>query len=105
VLDKFKMCVIAIPAYQADAVAAYKASSDANLPPQKKLQWNNTGRGYPDIAALGGTKTPYCIATGGRFTGVAGTVVQVTQINALLYRGNHIYKQRYQQRVLRKTEC
>jgi len=63
----------AIPAYQADAVAAYKASSDANLPPQKKLQWNNTGRGYPDIAALGGTKTPYCIATGGRFTGVAGT--------------------------------
>merc|ERR1740133_5366 len=63
----------AIPAYQANAVAAYKASSDANLPPQKKLQWNNTGRGYPDIAALGGTKTPYCIATGGRFTGVAGT--------------------------------
>lgn len=63
----------AIPAYQADAVAAYKNSSDANLPPQNKLQWNNTGRGYPDIAALGGTKTPYCIATGGRFTGVAGT--------------------------------
>merc|ERR1712224_662691 len=33
----------------------------------------NTGRGYPDIAALGGQKAPYCVATGGRFAGVAGT--------------------------------
>ena len=63
----------AIPDYQAAAVAAYKANPAANLPDQSKLVWNNTGRGYPDIAALGGTKTPYCIATGGRFTGVAGT--------------------------------
>lgn len=63
----------AIPDYQAAAVAAYKASPDANLPDPKKLAWNNTGRGYPDIAALGGTKTPYCIASGGRFEGVAGT--------------------------------
>jgi tripeptidyl-peptidase-1 len=62
-----------IPAYQAAAVAAYKANPAANLPDPTKLVWNNTGRGYPDIAALGGTKTPYCIATGGRFTGVAGT--------------------------------
>jgi len=63
----------AIPDYQAAAVAAYKASPDANLPNPKKLAWNNTGRGYPDIAALGGTKTPYCIASGGNFEGVAGT--------------------------------
>lgn len=62
-----------IPDYQADAVKAYKANPNANLPDQSKLQWNNTGRGYPDIAALGGTKTPYCVATGGRFAGVAGT--------------------------------
>ena len=41
------------------------------LPPQKL--WNNTGRGYPDVAALGGQKAPYCVATGGRFAGVAGT--------------------------------
>merc|ERR1712194_594159 len=40
-----------IPEYQKAAVAAYKAASDADLPPQKL--WNNTGRGYPDIAALG----------------------------------------------------
>jgi len=60
-----------IPAYQQADVAAYKAAPDADLPPQKL--WNSTGRGYPDVAALGGTKTPYCVATGGSFTGVAGT--------------------------------
>jgi len=61
----------AIPEFQKAAVAAYKSNPDANLPPQ--AYWNNTGRGYPDIAALGGLKAPYCIATGGTFSGVAGT--------------------------------
>lgn len=61
----------AIPDYQKDAVAAYKSNPDAHMPPQ--AYWNNTGRGYPDVSALGGTKTPYCVATGGSFTGVAGT--------------------------------
>jgi len=62
-----------IPDYQADVVAAYKEASKAagNLPDQKL--WNNTGRGYPDIAALGGQVNPYCIVSGGRFAGVAGT--------------------------------
>lgn len=60
-----------IPEYQKAAVAAYKASPDANLPPQ--TLWNNTGRGYPDVAALGGQKNPYCVAVNGRFAGVAGT--------------------------------
>lgn len=61
----------AIPAYQKSAVEAYKSSPDAKLPPQK--YWNGTGRGYPDVSALGGTKTPYCVRTGGSFAGVAGT--------------------------------
>lgn len=61
----------AIPDYQKDAVAAYKASPDAKLPPQQ--YWNATGRGYPDVAALGGTKTPYCVNSNGAFGGVAGT--------------------------------
>lgn len=61
----------AIPDYQKAAVAAYKASVAAKLPPANL--WNNTGRGYPDVSALGGQKTPYCVATGGRFSGVAGT--------------------------------
>merc|ERR1712151_405527 len=49
----------------------YKSSPDADLPPQKL--WNNTGRGYPDIAALGGEKAPYGVAVNGMFSGVAGT--------------------------------
>jgi len=61
----------AIPSYQKDAVAAYKASKDADLPPANL--WNNTGRGYPDISALGGQKAPYCITANGLFEGVAGT--------------------------------
>merc|ERR1712139_681263 len=60
-----------IPDWQKTAVAAYKASADADLPPSNL--WNNTGRGYPDVAALGGEVNPYCVATGGSFTGVAGT--------------------------------
>merc|ERR1712217_423243 len=61
----------AIPSYQATAVAAYKASKDADLPPANL--WNNTGRGYPDISALGGQKAPYCVTANGLFEGVAGT--------------------------------
>merc|ERR1712194_511475 len=60
-----------IPDYQKQAVADYLASSDANLPPANL--WNRTGRGYPDVAALGGQKNPYCIAYNGEFAGVAGT--------------------------------
>merc|ERR1712228_58348 len=64
-----------IPEYQKTAVASYKSSADADLPPQN--MWNNTGRGYPDVAALGGQKAPYCIASSGRFAGVAGTSASV----------------------------
>jgi tripeptidyl-peptidase-1 len=60
-----------IPEWQKEAVAAYKASPDADLPPAKL--WNNTGRGYPDVAALGGLVNPYCVASSGMFQGVAGT--------------------------------
>ena len=40
----------AIPAYQAEAVAAYLSQPD--LPP--KDLWNSTGRAYPDVSALAG---------------------------------------------------
>ena len=60
-----------IPAFQTDAVAKYKADPSALLPPQQ--MWNNTGRGYPDVAALGGEGNPYCVVAGGRAEGVAGT--------------------------------
>lgn len=60
-----------IPAWQEVAVGAYKGNPDADLPDASL--WNNTGRGYPDIAALGGQVNPYCICANGRFEGVAGT--------------------------------
>jgi len=59
----------AIPSYQTDAVASYKNSTD--LPEQRF--WNNTGRGYPDVSALGGIKNAYCIVTANQFAGVGGT--------------------------------
>jgi len=61
----------AVPEWQKKAVADYLSASDADLPPSNL--WNNTGRGYPDVAALGGQVNPYCVATGGSFQGVAGT--------------------------------
>jgi len=75
-----------IPAYQADAVAAYKASPDADLPSQS--YWNNTGRGYPDVAALGGQKNSYCVVTGGRFAGVAGTSASCPVVAGIFARLN-----------------
>eukprot|EP00750_Incisomonas_marina_P018947 INCI3180.1.p1 GENE.INCI3180.1~~INCI3180.1.p1 ORF type:complete len:579 (-),score=115.44 INCI3180.1:537-2273(-) len=60
-----------IPTWQADAVSKYKADPSANLPPQQ--MWNNTGRGYPDVAALGGQENPYCVLVNGVTEGVAGT--------------------------------
>jgi tripeptidyl-peptidase-1 len=74
-----------IPAYQADAVAAYKARADANFPDQS--YWNNTGRGYPDVAALGGQKTSYCVQAG-RFEGVAGTSASCPVVAGIFARLN-----------------
>eukprot|EP00937_MAST-01D_sp_MAST-1D-sp2_P005366 g5366.t1 len=61
----------AIPSYQADAVATYKTTAASSLPPQS--YWNNTGRGYPDVAALGGQQNAYCVSVSKTLAGVAGT--------------------------------
>ena len=50
-----------IPSYQASFVSEYLSNPDADLPNAKL--WNQTGRAYPDIAALAGSQNPYCIAT------------------------------------------
>lgn len=60
-----------IPSYQATAVSTYKANAGAHLPPAS--MWNNTGRGYPDVAALAGQANPYCIGAGSMMIGIAGT--------------------------------
>jgi len=75
-----------IPAYQVDAVAAYKARADANLPDQS--YWNNTGRGYPDVAALGGQKTSYCVQGTLSMVGVAGTSASCPVVSGIFARLN-----------------
>jgi tripeptidyl-peptidase-1 len=60
-----------IPSYQKEAVAGYFASG-VKLPPSKL--YNAEGRGYPDVAALGGVKAPYCVhASSFQWGGVGGT--------------------------------
>ena len=75
-----------IPAYQAAAVATYKKRPDANLPPQS--MWNNTGRGYPDLAALGGPGNPYCIGAGSLMLGIYGTSAACPVAAAIMARLN-----------------
>merc|ERR1719409_1406279 len=60
-----------IPGWQSEALKTYKANPAASLPPQ--AMWNNTGRGYPDVAALGGQTNSYCVVDNGAAQGVAGT--------------------------------
>jgi tripeptidyl-peptidase-1 len=50
--------------------------------------YNDTGRGYPDVAALGGQKAPYCITCGGRFVGVAGTSASTPVVGGIVAKLN-----------------
>jgi len=77
-----------IPDYQKDAVAKYKSSSDANLPPQ--TMWNNTGRGYPDVSALAGQQNSYCISVSGGLMGIYGTSAATPVTAAIFARLNGI---------------
>jgi len=75
-----------IPAYQQEAVAGYKARSDANLPNQSL--WNATGRGFPDISALGGQKNKFCVAADGEWNGVSGTSASTPVVAGIFARLN-----------------
>ena len=76
----------AIPDYQQAAVAAYKRSANATLPPQ--AYWNATGRGYPDVSALAGEQNPYCIGVGSMMMGIAGTSAATPVVAAIFARLN-----------------
>eukprot|EP00945_MAST-04E_sp_MAST-4E-sp1_P005495 g5495.t1 len=78
----------AIPAYQTAAVAKYKSSPAAHLPPQS--MWNNTGRGYPDVAALGGPSNSYCIGAGSMLLGIYGTSAACPVTAAIFSRLNGV---------------
>eukprot|EP01062_Namystynia_karyoxenos_P012723 TRINITY_DN1459_c0_g1_i2.p1 TRINITY_DN1459_c0_g1~~TRINITY_DN1459_c0_g1_i2.p1 ORF type:complete len:600 (+),score=225.37 TRINITY_DN1459_c0_g1_i2:88-1800(+) len=78
----------ATPSYQAAAVKQYFGAAGAALPAAAK--WNNTGRGYPDVSALGGQQNPYCIHAGGLFAGVAGTSASCPVVAAVFARLNEV---------------
>jgi len=64
----------AIPSWQASAVSSYLAAAKAAGVLPASTMFNSSGRAYPDIAALGGSVNPYCVAIrGGSFGGVSGT--------------------------------
>ena len=65
------------------------ASSTQGLLPAAHL-FNDTGRGYPDVAALGGQKAPYCITSNGRFAGVAGTSASTPVVGGIIAKLNAV---------------
>ncbi len=81
-----------VPEYQAAAVATYKMAmaTAGRLPPAG--MWNATGRGYPDLSALGGEVNPYCVAVaGGReLGGVWGTSASTPVVAGIFVRLNNL---------------
>mmetsp|Transcript_46550 Transcript_46550/g.81983 ORF Transcript_46550/g.81983 Transcript_46550/m.81983 type:complete len:651 (-) Transcript_46550:338-2290(-) len=76
------------PSYQRDAIDIFlnRSLEAGTLPPEDK--WNSTGRGYPDLAALGGTQNPYCIQATLRMLPVAGTSASAPMVAGLIARLN-----------------
>lgn len=81
-----------IPAYQKAAVESYKTAATAAGVLPSQTFWNNTGRGYPDVAALGGEQNPYCVAAtlvaGSMMLGVAGTSASCPVVSGVIARLN-----------------
>merc|ERR1712032_1768713 len=80
------------PAWQKEAVQKYLTASAkaGNLPPAKAF--NQSGRAYPDVSALGGEQNPYCIAARtfivDLMQGVAGTSASSPVFAAIVARLN-----------------
>jgi len=81
------------PDYQKAAVEAYlKKASQTNFYPDES-HFNKTGRGYPDVSALGGMTNPYCVDTAGLFgghimVGVGGTSASCPVVSGIFARLN-----------------
>jgi len=67
------------PDYQVKAVNDYLTVYGKNIPPQNL--WNQSGRAFPDVAALG---TGFPIVVGGNTYGVAGTSCSSPTFSALV---------------------
>lgn len=79
------------PSWQADVVNAYltKAAAAGVLP--SSALFNATGRGYPDVSALGGQVNPYCVSyRGGTLGGVAGTSASCPVVAGIFAQLNNV---------------
>ncbi len=78
-----------MPEYQRAAVANYKMVAAMSLPPT--FMWNQTGRGFPDLSALGGAVNPYCVsAEAGELAGVWGTSASTPVVAGLFAQLNNV---------------
>lgn len=75
-----------IPPYQKAAVDGYLRAANASLP--NRAWWNQTGRGYPDVSALGGDRNSFCIAGGSLFAGTWGTSASSPVVASMIARLN-----------------
>jgi tripeptidyl-peptidase-1 len=82
----------AMPSWQADAVAASFATATAAGALPEASYYNATGRGYPDVSALGGQVNPYCVSVkgGAKFKGVAGTSASCPVVAGLIAQLNNV---------------
>jgi tripeptidyl-peptidase-1 len=84
----------AIPAYQKQAVASYKSAAASQKVLPDAALFNDTGRGYPDVAALGGQDNMYCVAATSfivsGMTGIAGTSASCPVVAAIFARLNDV---------------
>ena len=74
------------PPYQQAAVATYLASNATKLPDPSK--YNASGRGFPDVAALGGAQNKYCIYSQGKNKEAYGTSAATPVIAAMVAKLN-----------------
>ncbi len=66
-------------------------AATAGVLPSASL-FNSTGRGYPDVSALGGQVNPYCVAIkgGSSFGGVAGTSASCPVVAGIFAQLNNV---------------
>jgi tripeptidyl-peptidase-1 len=80
------------PSWQATAVSTYFTTAGAAGVLPASALYNATGRGYPDVSALGGQVNPYCVAVkgGASFGGVAGTSASCPVVAGIIAQLNNV---------------
>ena len=81
--------VFSQPSFQSDVVNAYLDGGAASILPPSS-HFNATGRGYPDVSALGGQTNPYCVGNGGQLEGVWGTSAACPVVASVFTQLNNI---------------